>query len=153
MLLVGQLPQKSSSGRDHVVLRAHCSLAPICALLHIRRIRRPDRGVWRQMGLHRHGIDRSRKSCRRQQRLQQARWIRGRTPETRPAQRLRNHFLYFRHGQRPVSPIARFRKFAPGPRACRFLHFSLLYPQRLFTNDSKPQATDSSEPLVRVHSV
>jgi radical SAM superfamily enzyme YgiQ (UPF0313 family) len=29
--------------------------------------------VRRQMGLHRHGIDRSRKSCRRQQRLQQTR--------------------------------------------------------------------------------
>jgi len=42
MLLVWQLPQKSSSGREHiVVLSAYSSLASICALSNIRAIVSP----------------------------------------------------------------------------------------------------------------
>jgi hypothetical protein len=60
----------------------------------------PDRGFRRQVGLHRHGVDRPGQSERREQRLQQARRIRRSSRAAGEAQRLRHYVIYFRHGQR-----------------------------------------------------
>ena len=88
--------------RDIIAAKAQVHwVAQISAnLLRDEELCRPDRRLGRQVGVHRHGVDRSHELERRKQRFQQTWRICRSAAAPGETKRLRHHLFYFRHGQR-----------------------------------------------------